>query len=67
METTRMSLDQFKAKAEISNQVEELEKISGGVLGSCHCYCVDAGWWSSICYAMEAVGDFVTGGSNHKE
>ena len=39
METTRLSLDQFKAKAEISNQAEELEKISGGILGACHCEC----------------------------
>ena len=39
METKRLSLDQFKAKAEISNQTQELEKISGGVLGACHCDC----------------------------
>jgi len=62
MENVRLSLDQFKAKAEISSQVEELEKISGGVLGACHCYCEDdAGWWSGLCHAIEAVGDFLLG------
>ena len=66
METKRLSLDQFKTKAEISNQAEELEKISGGVLGACHCACDDAGWWSGICYAIEAFGDFIIGGGNHQ-
>ncbi len=31
-----MSLDQLRTKTETSNQVEELEKISGGALGPCH-------------------------------
>ena len=47
METKRLSLDQFKTKAEISNQAEELEKISGGVLGACHCY---EYWIEDNCY-----------------
>ena len=37
MKKEKLSLEQFKAKAEISNQFEELEKISGGILGACHC------------------------------
>jgi hypothetical protein len=36
METKRLSLEDFKVKSFASNEVESLEKISGGILGACH-------------------------------
>ena len=65
MQTQRLSLDQFMAKADDSNQVEELQKLSGGVLGACHCPCGDSEvnpvrtWF---CHAVQAVGTFISGG-----
>ena len=60
METTRLSLDQFKAKAETLNQTEELEKLSGGILGSCHnCNCAENGQGALcewICSTYQSLG-----------
>ncbi|WP_077399139.1 hypothetical protein [Cellulophaga omnivescoria] len=32
---SRLNLEAFKVKAE--NQKQELEELSGGILGACHC------------------------------
>ncbi len=34
----RLSLNDFKAK---SNESNELENLTGGILGACHCYVCD--------------------------
>ncbi|PRB03817.1 hypothetical protein CQ046_08475 [Chryseobacterium sp. MYb7] len=33
---SRLSLDQFKAKSSNNLNNEELEKLTGGILGACH-------------------------------
>ncbi|WP_164467778.1 hypothetical protein [Epilithonimonas vandammei] len=39
---SRLTLDQFKKKAEISKEkTKELEKLTGGLLGDCHVKPVD--------------------------
>ena len=41
----RLSLDQFKKKAEVSKEkTKELEKLTGGVLADCHVKPVDISW-----------------------
>lgn len=49
-ETKKLSLDAFKQKAKVRNDVS-LEKITGGILGSCHCVTYGAGttWVAVYC------------------
>ena len=62
MKKARLSLEQFKAKAETSSQVEKLKKISGGVLGACHCVCGENGsLWHSIGHGIDMVWSGILG------
>ncbi|WP_312299199.1 hypothetical protein [Chryseobacterium sp.] len=45
---SRLNLDQFKKKTElVKGKTSELEKLTGGILGACHCPCYDpkTGTW----------------------
>ena len=35
--TSRLTLDQFKIKSSENSNSEELEKLTGGTMASCHC------------------------------
>lgn len=46
----RLTLDQFKSQSNNNENNEELEKLTGGVLGACH------GWWDATkAYLKECV------------
>ena len=43
--TKRLSLEDFKANVELNNVDHELEKLTGGVLASCH---VESHWYDGV-------------------
>ena len=48
----RLSLEDFKAK---SNSTDELEQLTGGILGSCH---DEPSWWDVV---QDYIGDYLPG------
>lgn len=51
-EKQKLSLDAFKQKARVREDNVNLDKIAGGILGSCHCVTVmGEGTWIVVhCY-----------------
>ncbi|WP_312299193.1 hypothetical protein [Chryseobacterium sp.] len=53
---SRLNLDQFKAQISNNQSNEELEKLTGGVLGACH------SWWDKTkAYLQECVDEWAGG------